>query len=64
MKIAVELKEIESAHLSDIAASVGMSVEELASVALSDFVDASSADFDNAAQRVLDKNKELYRRLA
>ncbi len=64
MKIAIELNEIESAHLSDIAASIGIPVEELASAALADFVDASTADFDAAAKRVLDKNQELYRRLS
>ena len=63
MKIAVELNEVESAHLTDIAASIGIPVEELASVALADFVDASSADFDEPTKKVLDKNQELYRRL-
>jgi hypothetical protein len=64
MKIAVELNEAESQHLADIAASLGIPVEELASVAVSDFIDASAADFGKAADRVLDKNKELYRRLS
>ena len=64
MKIAVELNEAESQHLADLAASLGTPVEELASVAVSDFIDASAADFGKAADRVLDKNKELYRRLS
>ena len=64
MKIAVELKKAESEHLAKIAASTGISVEELASVALVDFIEASAGDFEAASIRVLEKNKELYRRLS
>jgi len=36
----------------------------LAAAAVRDLLARQSADFDVAAQRVLEKNQELYRRLA
>ncbi len=38
--------------------------QEEAAAAVLDLLAHQSADFDAAAQRVLDKNQELYRRLA
>jgi len=37
---------------------------ELAAAAVRDLLAHQSADFDAAAQRVLEKNQELYQRLA
>ena len=64
MKIAIELNQTQSEQLQSIAASLGVKAEDLAQAALSDFVSAGADDFEFAASRVLDKNRELYKRLA
>jgi antitoxin FitA len=64
MKIAFELPENESIHLTDTAHRLGIEPEELAKAALSDFLNQEKNDFLEAAQYVLDKNHELYRRLS
>jgi len=64
MKIAIELNATQSEQLEAFAASLGVPVEQLAQAAVTDLIDASAADFDDAASRVLEKNRELYRRLS
>jgi hypothetical protein len=46
------------------AARLGVEPEQLALAAVADLIAAEGPDFDSAAQRVLEKNRELYRRLA
>ena len=64
MKITIELDTAQVESLSAIAASLGVKAEELAQAAVADLVNASASDFESAATRVLEKNRELYRRLA
>ena len=64
MKIAIELNRAQSEQLEAIAESLGVPAEQLAQAAVTDLIDASAADFDDAASRVLEKNRELYRRLS
>lgn len=64
MKIAIELNPAQSERLESIAASLGVNAEELAQAAVADLVSASADDFQSAAARVLNKNRELYRRLS
>jgi len=64
MKIAIELNATQSEQLEAFAASLGVPAEQLAQAAVTDLIDASAADFDDAASRVLEKNRELYRRLS
>jgi hypothetical protein len=64
MKIAIELNTAQVESLRAIAASLGVNAEELAQAAVADLVSANTDDFDSAAARVLEKNRELYRRLA
>jgi hypothetical protein len=64
MKIAIELNAVQADRLQSMAASLGVNAEELAQAALSDFVSAGADDFESAAAQVLQKNRELYRRLA
>jgi hypothetical protein len=64
MKIAIELNTAQVESLKAIAASLGVNAEELAQAAVADLVSANSDDFESAAARVLEKNRELYRRLA
>jgi len=64
MKIAIDLNPAQSEQLEAIAASLGIPAEQLAQAAVTDLIDASATDFDDAASRVLEKNRELYRRLS
>jgi hypothetical protein len=64
MKIAIELNAAQAESLKAIAASLGVDAEELAQAAVADLVSAKADDFESAAARVLEKNRELYRRLA
>ena len=64
MKIAIELNPVQSERLQTIAASLDVNAEELAQAAVTDLVSASAEDFESAASRVLQKNRELYQRLA
>jgi hypothetical protein len=64
MKIAIELNPVQSERLQAIAASLGVNAEQLAQAAVTDLVNASADDFESAASRVLQKNRELYQRLA
>ena len=50
----------------DVAAEkrLGLAFQELASAAVAQLLSEPDADFEQAAQRVVSKNAELYRRLA
>jgi hypothetical protein len=64
MKIAIELNAAQTERLKAIADDLGVNAEELAQAAVADLVSANADDFEAAAARVLEKNRELYRRLA
>jgi hypothetical protein len=64
MKLIIDLSDAQSERLRDEAARLGIASEELARAAVADLLAASSDDFRTAADRVLRKNEELYRRLA
>lgn len=64
MKLAFELPQAQADRLRQEAERLGVAPAELAQAALSDLLAAHDADFEAAARRVLDKNRELYRRLA
>jgi hypothetical protein len=64
MKIAIELPTAQADRLRAEAARLGLSPEDLARAALSDLLSAPDAEFEKAAQRVLNKNDDLYKRLA
>jgi hypothetical protein len=63
MKISLDLPDSQSQALAEAAQRLQVRPEDLAAAAVRDLVTQSS-DFDSAAKRVLDKNRELYRRLA
>ena len=63
MKLAIELSEAQEQRLAEIAARLGVPAESLAEAAVRELVDQSSAEFDEVAQRLLAKNRELYERL-
>ncbi len=43
---------------------IGLEAEQLLAASVDDLIGQPDADFDKAAQRVLSKNLDLYRRLA
>jgi hypothetical protein len=64
MAIRIEPSDDQAQSLSEAAAELRVSEAELAAAAVRDLLAHQSAEFDAAAQRVLDKNQELYQRLA
>jgi antitoxin FitA len=63
-KVSVELSENEAGRLEETARSLGLRPADLARAAVSDLLGHPQEDFENAAQRVLRENGELYRRLS
>jgi Ribbon-helix-helix domain len=64
MNVAFELPAAQAEKLRQSAEKLGISPSELARAALSDLLADRDDDFQTAAERVLRKNGELYRRLA
>ena len=64
MKLSIELNETEGTRLRDEAARLGVEPEDLARAALVDLLRNEDEEFRKAAEHVLRKNEELYRRLA
>lgn len=63
MKISFDLPPTQAEKLQQAADRLGISASELARAAVGDLLNADDA-FHQAAERVLEKNRELYRRLA
>lgn len=64
MKLTIELAPAEADRLRQEAERLGLTPEDLARAAIADLLAARDEDFKAAAERVLRKNEELYRRLA
>jgi hypothetical protein len=62
--ITVHLDDAKAEALREKAQIYGLKPEQLLTASVEDLIGQPSADFDEAARRVLAKNKELYRRLA
>jgi undecaprenyl pyrophosphate synthase len=62
--ITIEISEEKLARLTQLAARLGISTEELARFSLEDMIEKPDEEFDQAARYVLQKNDELCRRLA
>ena len=62
-KLAIELPDEQANRLRDLADRLGIEPEQLALAAVTDLIASERPDFDSAASRVLDKTRELYRRL-
>ena len=63
MKLSVEMTDEQQRRLSEEAKRLNVAVEELAGAAVRDLLAEPEGDFQQAAKRVLEKNRELYRRL-
>jgi hypothetical protein len=64
VKIAIDLSEPQESRLRERAKTLGVAPEELARAAVADLLTNPDDDFAAAAELVLRKNAELYRRLA
>lgn len=62
--ITVELKPEQLVKLQALAERLGTSVESLARLTIEDLLAGNDEKFERAADYVLRKNEELYRRLA
>ena len=63
MKLSIDLSPAQAERLRLEAERLGLTPEELARAAITDLL-GTADDFKAAADRVLKKNEELYRRLA
>ncbi len=64
MAISLNLDEEQSARLEERARMLGVDARELAKAAVNDLLTRPADEFDRASQFVLEKNRELYRRLS
>jgi predicted transcriptional regulator len=64
MNVAFELPPAQAEKLRQVAERLGISPAELARAAVTDLLAEQDETFQQAAERVLQKNAELYRRLA
>jgi Spy/CpxP family protein refolding chaperone len=64
MTLNVELDTQQLERLEEAARRLNISVDDLARAAINDLLAKPESDFERAAARVLQKNAELYKRLA
>lgn len=64
MTLNLELNEQQARRLQEVARRLNVSVNDLARAAINDLLAKPDNDFEHAAERVLKKNTELYKRLA
>ncbi|MGH7630584.1 MAG: hypothetical protein ACREOF_14625 [Gemmatimonadales bacterium] len=63
MKISIELTGSQQQQLAAAAQRLNVPAELLAAAAVRDLVAQPAPEFEQVAQRVLEKNRELYERL-
>lgn len=64
MNLTIELTDEQNRLLAQRAEELGVSVEHLARAAVVDLISRPEQDYVEAAEHVLQKNAELYRRLS
>lgn len=64
MKLSIELSAAEGEQLRREAERLGVSPEAFARAVVADVLAAPAEDFTAATARVIQKHRELYRRLA
>ena len=62
--ITINLSEERMQRLREIASRLGVSPEDLARMSVEELLARPDEKFEEAARHVLEKNAELYRRLA
>jgi antitoxin FitA len=63
-KLIITLPEERMVKLRDMAALLGTSPEEIARASIEDLLGRPEEDYERAAEYILQKNAELYSRLA
>ena len=64
MTLSIQLPDDAERRLKEAAVRLQVPMADLAAAAVCDFVTAPAEEFERAANRVLEKNRELYRRLS
>jgi hypothetical protein len=64
MKLAIDLSPSQADRLRERAKGLGLAPEDLARAAVADLLATPDDEFRATAELVLQKNAELYRRLA
>lgn len=64
MSVSFNLDDEQSLRLEERARQLGVDARELAKAAINDLLSRPDDDFERAARYVLEKNRELYRRLS
>jgi hypothetical protein len=64
MSMSLELSDEQAKRLEERARELGVDPRDLARAAVNDLLSRADEDFDRAAKLVLEKNRELYRRLS
>jgi hypothetical protein len=64
MRISIDLSEEQTRSLETTAERLGVLPQQLAQAALADLLAQPGDEFQRAAEYVLAKNRELYKRLA
>jgi hypothetical protein len=64
VKLSIDLSAAQAEQLRLEAERLGLTAEDLARAAIVDLLAGTGEDFAAAAERILKKNEELYRRLA
>jgi len=64
MPISLNLPPDAERRLAEVAKRLNVPLNDLASAAVRDLVAQPAPDFEAVAQRILEKNRELYGRLA
>lgn len=62
--ITIDLSDSQFQKLQDLAQAYGIAPEVLLRASVDDWLNSQTNEFDDAADYVLEKNAELYRRLA
>lgn len=62
--ITIDISEQQFQKMQEIAQELGISLEEFLRISISEWLNHPQADFTQAARHVLQKNAELYQRLA
>jgi len=64
MTLSLNLTGEAERRLAEVAKRLNVPLNDLAAAAIRDLLAQPAEDFDRVARRVLEKNRELYRRLA
>jgi len=64
MTLSLNLSAEAERRLAEVAKRLNVPLNELAAAALQELLAQPADDFERVAQRILEKNRDLYRRLA